>query len=100
MRFESSVLNGIATLSKHIKPYRHMCFMLTGYNTTFEEDMYRFQKLKERNIRPYVMVYNENKTDLRLNHFKRWVNSCIYTACDWMEYEPWIKSQKQIALFA
>ena len=101
MGFENQVMDGIKTLSKFIKQYRHMCFMLVGFNTTFEEDMYRFRKLNEMGIRPYVMVYND-KVDIKLKHFERWSNSMIFKKCKWEEYEPWIRDQvivNQISLF-
>jgi hypothetical protein len=88
MGFEKQVMEGIKTLSKFIKPYRHMCFMLVGFNTTFEEDVYRFRKLDELGVRPYVMVYND-VPDVRLNHFERWVNGYFYKACSFDEYIPW-----------
>ena len=47
MGYEQQVMEGIKTLSKYIKPYKHMCFMLVGFNTSFEEDIYRFKKLTE-----------------------------------------------------
>lgn len=101
MGFESQVMDGIKTLSKFMKPYKHMCFMLVGFNTTFEEDMYRFRKLMEMGIRPYVMVYND-KVDVKLKHFERWVNSMICKKCKWEEYGPWIRDQvivNQISMF-
>lgn len=92
MEFEDKVIEGIKTLSRYIKPYRHMCFMLVGFNTTFEEDIYRFKKLREFKVDPYVMIYNQKK-DTRLKHFARWVNGRIYKSCKWEEYEPWVKAQ-------
>ena len=49
-----------------------MCFMLVGYNTSFEEDMYRFRKLTEEKIDPYVMIYNK-MDDTKLKHFARYI---------------------------
>lgn len=92
MGFEKQVMEGIKTLSKFIKPYRHMCFMLVGYNTTFEEDVYRFKKLREMKVGPFVMIYNQ-LDNIRLKHFARWVNSRIYKSCSWDDYVPWIKAQ-------
>ena len=69
-----------------------MCFMLVGFNTSFEEDMYRFHKLRELKVDPFVMIYNQ-KDDKRLKHFARWVNARIYKSCKWTEYQPWIKAQ-------
>lgn len=102
--FEEQVLSGIKVLSQYIKNYRHMCFMLVGFNTTFEEDMYRFKKLDELGIRPYVMKYNQKNDDERLNKFARWVNSMIYKAVpNFEDYEPWKKIkdgyERQISLF-
>ena len=101
MGFEKQVMEGINTLSKYIRPYKHMCFMLVGYDTTFEEDVYRFRKLTEMKVDPFVMIYNENeKGDIRLKHFARWVNSRIYRSCSFEEYEPWKKAQQvQLSLF-
>lgn len=96
MEFENQVLKGINTLSKFIKPYKHMCFVLVGFNTSFEEDWYRCRKLIELGIDPYIMIFNENeKGDVRLKHFARWINSRIYKKCSFNEYEPWLKTQKE-----
>lgn len=99
MGFEREVMEGIKTLSKFIKPYRHMCFMLVGFNTSFEEDMYRFHKLRELKVDPFVMIYNQ-KDDKRLKHFARWVNARIYKSCKWTEYQPWIKAQLEYNQFS
>lgn len=101
MEYENKVLEGIEILSKHVKKYKHMCFMLVGFNTTFEEDMYRFKKLSSMKVDPFVMIYNQIQ-DIRLKHFARWVNGRIYKKCKFEEYEPWIKAQvtyNQISLF-
>lgn len=101
MGFESQVMYGIKILLKYMKAWRHMCFMLVGFNTTFEEDMYRFRKLKELGITPHVMVYND-KDDTKLKHFERWVNGKYHKACTWEEYEPWVRDQvivNQISMF-
>jgi len=94
MAYEKQVMEGIKVLGKYIKAYRQMCFVLVGFNTTFEEDMYRFRKLTEIKIDPFVMVYNQ-KPDKRLRHFARWVNSRIYKTCDFKDYLPWVKTQAQ-----
>ena len=100
MGFEKQVFEGIKILSESVKRWRHLCFMLVGFNTTFDEDMYRFHKISEQGISPYVMIYN-NKASEQLHHFARWVNGRIYKACRWGEYEPWVKSQaeSQINIF-
>jgi hypothetical protein len=103
MPFEKMVLNGIATLSEFIPRSKQMCFMLVGFDTTWEEDNYRFRKLVSEGVDPYVMLMNRPdmprkkseklKLDfglLRLHHWKRWVNSRIYKVCpDFEDYTRW-----------
>lgn len=50
------------------------CYMVCGFNTTHKEDMYRFNKLLEWGINPYIMPFNNRKDDKWLNHFARYVN--------------------------
>lgn len=98
MEFERQVLDGIKVLSPHVKVWRHMCYILTGFNTTFEEDMYRFRRLRELKIDPYVMPYNKQFPSERHKHFARWVNSRIYNVCSFEEYEPWVKAQSNLQM--
>ena len=93
MAFEKQILQGINILSERVKKWRHMCFMLTGYNTTFEEDMYRFRRLIEIGVKPYVMPYNKQFKTKRDHCFAGWVNSRKHTVCSFEEYGPWIKAQ-------
>ncbi|MGE4282810.1 MAG: radical SAM protein [Clostridia bacterium] len=90
---ERTVLRGIGILSKFIKKYKHMCYMLTGYNTNFEQDMYRFRRLTEIGVDPFVMVYN-SKNDALLKHFARWVNGRFYKTVDWSDYTPYKNAVK------
>ncbi len=94
MGFEQQVMDGIKILSEHVKLYKHMCFMLIGYNTTFEEDMYRFHKLMDMGVRPYVMPYNKQYPDKKHHCFAAWVNSRKHTVCNFEEFEPWVKAQQ------
>jgi hypothetical protein len=93
MSFERQVLSGISLLSKNVKKWRQMCFMLTGFDTIFEEDMYRFNRLIEIGVKPYVMPYNKKFKDKRHFYFTGWVNSRKHTVCTFEEYEPWVRAQ-------
>jgi hypothetical protein len=104
LAFERQVWRGIEILSRYVKRYRHLCFMLVGFDTTFEEDQYRFAKLTASKIDPYVMLYNDCQ-DLRLRHFARWVNGRFYKVSSFEEYTPWMKTragymQQQLTLAA
>lgn len=91
MKDEREVIDCISILSQHVKKWRHMCFVLCGYNTNYDEDMYRIKILDEIGIRPYVMKFNNKRDDIRLNHFARWVNGRFHKVCDFKDYTPWAK---------
>lgn len=98
---EKPVTEGIATLSRFIKPWKHLVYMLSGYRSTFEEDVYRFRKLAEIGVSPYVMIYRgaggnveDEYEKLRLQHFARYVNGRIYkTGAKFSEYSNWLKAE-------
>jgi hypothetical protein len=59
---EYSVLRGIEILRKHgIK--RSVFYVLTGFDSTFEEDLYRLLKLKSLGQRPYLMRFEAARSD-------------------------------------
>lgn len=59
-------------ITNYIKPYKLMCYVLIGFNSTPEQDLYRVEKLRELKIDPFVMPYN--KSDSYQRKFARWVN--------------------------
>jgi hypothetical protein len=101
MKFERQVMDGIKLFTQFVKEWRHMCFTLTCFNTTFDEDMYRYRRLTEMKIKPYVMAYNNSHTTLRDFYFEGWVNSRKHTVCDFEEFTPWVKARNnpQLSLF-
>ena len=61
-------------------------FVLVGFNTTPDEDMYRVQKLASHGCDPYVMPYN--KEDPYQKKFARWVNRKeIFKTTPWEFYK-------------
>lgn len=53
------------------------CYVLTNYNSTIEEDLYRIYKLREIGCDPYVMIYNKAKAAKQIRYLQRWVNSPV-----------------------
>lgn len=63
-------------------------YVLTNFNSTFEQDLYRVYKLKELGYDPYVMIYNKHKLKKghRLKRLQRWVNcKYIFMSCNKFE---------------
>jgi hypothetical protein len=84
---EDSVKSGIETLRDHkINIRRNVSFyVLCGFNTTIEQDIYRCNKLKDWNVMAFVMKYHE--TNKILNHLARWANKReIYRSTTFEEY--------------
>lgn len=70
---------------QHIKPYKLMCYVLIGYWSTPEEDLYRVEKLREIGVDPFVMSYN--RTDSYQRDFQRWCNhKAIFKSVPWHKY--------------
>lgn len=69
--------------------YRNMTvFVLTNYNTTFEQDLDRIYTLKELNYTPYIMVYNKQFTtmDDKCRQLQRWCNNRkLFRVCERFE---------------
>lgn len=96
---EKSVTAGINLLSNFVARSKQLCYVLCGYDTSWQEDLHRFHKLIEMKIDPYIMCYcgdggeADPYNQLRLKHFARWVNGRIYKACKFSEYTNWLKAQ-------
>jgi len=86
MKTEKQVIEGLKILFKAgIKPYRIMVYILCNYDTSFEEDMYRFKELTNLGVDPFIMIYG--KADKKIKNFARWGNrKWISGSCTWEEY--------------
>lgn len=47
-------------------------YVLSGFNTTFDEDLYRCNKLRDRGVNAFVMLYH--RKDKQKNRLARWAN--------------------------
>ena len=57
-------------------------YVLTNFDTTIEEDLYRIYKLRELGYDPYVMVYDKPNAPKEIRRLQRWVNSKpIWRSC-------------------
>ena len=90
---EWQILAGIKRLTKYIKPYRLMCYVLVGFNSTEDQDLYRIETLRELGIDPFVMPFD--KTDLYQRTLARWVNhKAIFKKVKWREYNSRVLKQE------
>lgn len=72
-------------VTKWIKPYKLMCYVLIGYWSTPEEDLHRVESLRGLGVDPFVMPFN--KADEYQHRFARWVNhKAIFKSVKWTDY--------------
>lgn len=80
-------------ITKYIKPYKLMCYVLIGFNSTEAEDLHRVETLRSLGIDPFVMPYN--KKDLYQKAFARWVNhKAIFKSVKWKDYRQRVEKQE------
>jgi len=64
-------------------------YILTNYNTTFEEDYYRVKKVRELGFNPDVRIYRKGTAPQITKDLQRWSNNrFIYNTCDFPDYVP------------
>ena len=73
IKIESKVERGIQILKDAGFNLNHdiSFYVLVGYNSTFEEDIYRCNKLRDWGVASFVMPYKKNK---QINALARWAN--------------------------
>lgn len=60
-----------------------MVYVLTGYNSTIQQDLYRIYTLRDMGYKPYVMVYNKPNATKQLRRLQRWCNNkIIFNKCN------------------
>ncbi len=53
-------------------------YVLTNYNSTMDEDLYRIYTLRDLGYSPYVMIYQKQTASHEIRRLQRWVN------CRWI----------------
>lgn len=89
MEQSDAVLRGLALYSElgAVKDSRkRRAYVLTNYNTTMEENLFRIYKLRELDYDPYVMIYDKPHASKEIRRLQRWVNNkFIWRSCERFE---------------
>lgn len=94
MNNEKQIIKGLQTFVDIVKPNDRnaIVYMLTNYDTTIEQDLYRINAIREVGLSPDVRIYRKNSLPRRhiLRDLQRWCNNrFIYRSQpDFMEYVP------------
>lgn len=78
---------------KYLKPYKLMCYVLIGFNSTIEQDLYRIERLRELGIKPYVMPYRDFENKRKPSQYEKdlaqYVNKpMIFKSCKFEDFSP------------
>lgn len=90
---ELDLTEKLKEVTKYLKPWKLMCYVLVGYNSTIEQDLYRLERLKELKIRPFVMPFRDYEGKRKPTQYAKdlahWANRPeIANACSFAEFSP------------
>lgn len=91
MKNEKAIVKGLQTYKRvcGTRENNAIVYMLTNYNTTIEEDLYRLRMIKQCGFLPDVRIYRKPAAPQILRDLQRWCNNRIlYRSCDFMDYVP------------
>ena len=92
MKNEKAIVKGLKTFVDVVNPPKRNCYVyvLTNYNTTFEEDMKRIDLIRSCGLNPDIRVYRKPTAPQITKDLQRWCNNRIiyYSQPDFMKYVP------------
>ncbi len=83
----------LTEVTKYIKPNKLMCYVLIGFNSTIDEDLYRIETLRELKIDPFIMPYRSVENKIEPNQYckdlARYVNNkALFNSMRFKDYRP------------
>lgn len=70
-------------------------YVLTNFNSSMEENLYRIYTLRSLGFKPYVMIYNKPNASKEIRSLQRWCNNkIVFNACpDFLDYKKTIRKR-------
>ena len=90
MKNEKAIVRGLNIYRDLCKPNnKDSVYILTNFDTTIKEDLYRVDKVQEAGLLPDIRIYRKNTAPRVLRDLQRWCNNRkIYRSCKFMDYVP------------
>lgn len=93
MKFEKQIIRGLSLAKEKldITDRNAIVYILTNYDTTIKEDLYRIQKIREIGFAPDIRIYRKETLPKPhiLRDLQRWANNrFLYRSCEFMDYVP------------
>lgn len=83
----------LEAITKYIKPYKITCYVLVGFNSNREQDLYRLRTLKHLGIMPFVQPFRNYTNSKKPTQYEldlaRWANRrWLFKTIDFKDYSP------------
>lgn len=83
----------LEAMVRHIKPWKIACYVLVGFNSTKEQDLFRLRTLKRLGILPFVQPFRDYENKREPSKYEkdlgRWANRAwLFKSMDFLDYEP------------
>ena len=83
----------LEAMTKYIKAYKIVCYVLVGFNSTREQDLFRLRTLKRLGIYPFVQAFRDYENQRKPSQYEkdiaRWANRAwLFKAMDFLDFEP------------
>lgn len=93
MKNSEAILKGLNLWKTHGKKDKHgawgTVYVLTNFDTTMEENLYRIYTLDYMGFTPFVMIYDKPNAPYEIRLLQRWCNNrVIFKSCRFEEYDP------------
>lgn len=94
MKNSKRIIRGLNTWKRFGKKDRHgswgTVYVLTNFDTTMGENLFRIYKLDRMGFTPYVMIYDKEHAPKEVRYLQRWCNNkAIFRSCPRFEdYDP------------
>ena len=91
MKNKKQIVRGLEIFKKYFKKSNRtmIVYILTNFNTTIKEDLYRLHKVEELGYTPDIRIHNKPSAPQILKDLQRWCNNrFIYRSCKFEDYVP------------
>lgn len=91
MKNEKAIIRGLRTYKDIVgtSDRNAIVYILTNFNTTIEEDLYRVNMVQEAGFSPDIRIYRKHTAPQILRDLQRWANNrLLYRSCKFMDYVP------------
>ena len=94
---EKSIVKGLTLYKKisNIPEYKTGVYILTNFNTTHEQDLYRVKVVQELGYRPYIMIYHKKSAPKITRDLQRWANNRIIYYGSGQKWENYNLNEKR-----